>query len=161
MLDGFICDTCGFTSSEEIGAGNAYYCPKYGNKMRRACHSGMFGGGDANTSSSVLAWDIVYFILVGGLSFGVMNYISYWTDDFVDLLLFFIWLVLFIASFVFFHKKISGSVSNKAIKSRQNTKHVNSRIQNYNSNASQFCTNCGNKLEKDVEFCSNCGEKIE
>lgn len=116
MHDGFICDTCGFTSSEEVGTGNTYYCPKCGNQMRRSQHGGMFGGGDANTSSSVLAWDIMYFIIVGGLSFGIMNYISYWTPDVLDLILFILWIILFVVSFIWFHKSISGSVSNKAVK---------------------------------------------
>lgn len=116
MSDGFICDNCGFVSSEEVGTGNTYYCPKCGNKMRRASHPGMFGGGDANTSSSIIAWDLVYLILVGGLSFGIMNYITYWTPDMLDIILFILWLILFIASFVAFHRQISRSVSNKAIR---------------------------------------------
>ena len=101
MLDGFICDTCGFTSSEEVGTGNTYYCPKCGNQMRRATHGGMFGGGDPNSSSSVLAWDIMYIIIVGGLSFGIMNYITYWTPDLMDIILFILWIVLFVYSLLF------------------------------------------------------------
>ena len=115
MHDGFICDTCGFTSSEEVGTGNTYYCPQCGKQMRRATHSGVFGG-DANTSSSVLALDILYIVFVGGLSFGIMNYISYWTNDLLDLILFVLWIVLFVVSLVAFHKLLSGSVSNKAVK---------------------------------------------
>lgn len=116
MHDGFICDTCGFTSSEEVGTGNTYYCPECGNKMRRSQQGGMFGGGDANTSKSVFTWDIMYFIFVGGLSFGVMNYISYWTPDALDLILFILWIIVFVASFVWFHRSLSKSVSNKAVK---------------------------------------------
>lgn len=117
MLDGFICDTCGFTSSEEVETGNTYYCPECGNKMRRSRQGDMLGnGGDANTSKSVLAYDIIYIIFVGGLSFGIMNYITYYTNDALDLILFILWLVLFIASLILFHKKLSASVSNKAIK---------------------------------------------
>ena len=122
MLDGFICNTCGFTSSEEVGTGNTYYCPKCGNKMRRAQEGGLFGGGDANTSKSVFAWDLMYLIFVGGLSFGIMNYISYWTSDLLDMILFIIWIVLFVYSLIFFHKKISSSVSNKAIRNNPNKK---------------------------------------
>lgn len=114
MHDGFICDDCGFTSSEEIG--NVYHCPKCGAKMRRATQQGMFGGGDANPKSGVMAWDIMYIIFVGGLSFGVMNYISYWTGDFVDALLFIVWLVLFIVSLVYFHRSLSRRVSDKAVR---------------------------------------------
>ena len=116
MHDGFICDTCGFTSSEEVGTGNTYYCPKCGNKMRRATQTGLFGGGDANTSSSVLVLDILYIVFVGGLSFGIMNYISYWTNDLLDLILFVLWIVLFVVSLVLFHKLLSGSVNDKAVK---------------------------------------------
>lgn len=116
MLDGFICDTCGFTSSEEVGTGNTYYCPKCGNQMRRATHTGVFGGGDDNASSNVLVLDILYIVFVGGLSFGIMNYISYWTDDLLDLILFVLWIVLFVVSLILFHKMLSGSVKNKAVK---------------------------------------------
>lgn len=117
MLDGFICDTCGFTSSEEVGTGNTYYCPKCGNKMRRSRQGDMFGnGGDANTSKSVIAWDIMYILFVGGLSFGVINYISYYTDDALDLILFILWIVVFIVSLIMFHRFLSRSVSNKAIR---------------------------------------------
>ena len=163
MLDGFICDTCGFASSEEVGTGNTYYCPKCGNKMHRARHGGMFGGGDANTSSSVFAWDLMYLIFVGGLSFGIMNYISYWTNDLLDLILFVLWLVLFIASLIFFHKTISASVSNKAIKNNPNMTNIieeNTEYQNNDVNTS-YCTNCGQKLHKDTNFCSNCGAPVE
>lgn len=163
MLDGFICDSCGFTSSEEVETGNTYYCPKCGNKMRRATHSGMFGGGDANASSSVLAWDIMYFIIVGSLSFGIMNYISYWTNDLLDLILFVLWIVLFVASFIFFHKTISSSVSNKAIKNNpnfHNSEIIRTTYSN-NINKSLYCSNCGQKLQNDAKFCSNCGTHIE
>ena len=163
MLDGFICDTCGFTSSEEVGTGNTYYCPKCGNKMRRASHGGMFGGGDANTSSSVLAWDLMYLIFIGGLSFGVINYIGYWTNDFVDWMLIIIWVLLFLVSFRAFHRWISGSVSNKAIKKNQNSNPMRTRtiVSNNNVNKSFYCTNCGQKLQKDVKFCPNCGTGVE
>ena len=117
MLDGFICDTCGFASSEEVGTGNTYYCPECGNKMRRSSQGDILGnGGDANTSKSVLAWDILYFILVGGLSFGIINYITYYTNDAFDLILFILWFVLFFASLIVFHRTLSKSVSNKAVK---------------------------------------------
>lgn len=118
MLDGFICDTCGFTSSEEVGTGNTYYCPECGNKMRRSSQSGMFSSGDANTSKSVLAWDIMYFIFIGGVSFGIMNYISYYTNDALDLILFILWIILFIVSLILFHRFLSNSVSNKAVKNK-------------------------------------------
>lgn len=162
MLDGFICDTCGFTSSEEVGTGNTYYCPKCGNQMRRATHGGMFGGGDPNSSSSVLAWDIMYIIIVGGLSFGIMNYITYWTPDLMDIILFILWIVLFVYSFIFFHRKISGSVSNKAIKN-QNNNPIKTRtiVSSNNTDNSFYCTNCGQKLQKDINFCSNCGARFE
>lgn len=163
MLDGFICDTCGFTSSEEVGTGNTYYCPKCGNKMRRATHPGMFGGGDANTSTSVISWDILYIVFVGGLSFGIMNYISYWTNDFLDLLLFVLWIIFFVLSFILFHKTISNSVSNKAIKNNQNKiKTVPNTVNpNNNDDISVYCTNCGQKLHKGTKFCSNCGIEVE
>ena len=162
MLDGFICDTCGFTSSEEVGTGNTYYCPKCGNQMRRATHGGMFGGGDPNTSSSVLAWDILYIILVGGLSFGIMNYISYWTPDLLDIILFILWIVLFVYSLIIFHRKISGSVSNKAIRNNPNKNNslqanaIPNRV-----NTSSYCTICGQKLQKNSKFCPNCGNPVE
>ena len=114
MHDGFICDDCGFTSSEEIG--NIYYCPKCGNKMRKATAPGMFGGGDSTPNAGIFAFDILYITFVGGLSFGVMNYISYWTDDFLDIVLLVIWLVVFIASLVYFHKAISRPVTDQAIR---------------------------------------------
>ena len=115
MLGAFFCDNCGFASSEEIGG--TYYCPKCGNKMKPSRNGDMLGnGGDPDTNKTVMAWDILYIIFVGGLSFGVMNYISYWTSDFVDLMLFIIWALLFIVSFVKFHKWASGSVSHKAVK---------------------------------------------
>ena len=163
MFDGFICDTCGFTSSEEVGTGNTYYCPKCGNKMRRATHGGMFGGGDPNTSSSVLLWDILYLIFVGGLSFGIMNYISYWTPDLLDIILFLLWIVLFVCSLIFFHKKISSSVSNKAIKSNKNNIIQKNTISQSNNNfdGPNFCTNCGQKLQKNTKFCPNCGTTVE
>jgi len=145
MRDGFICDTCGFTSSEEIGTGNTYYCPKCGNKMRRATHGGMFGGGDANTSSSIIAWDLAYLVLVGSLSFGVINYISYWTSDLLDIILFVLWIILFIISFIFFHRTISRGVSDKAVK---------------NNNTGVYCSQCGEKLTGNQNFCSNCGNRI-
>lgn len=160
MLDGFICDTCGFTSSEEVGTGNTYYCPKCGNKMRRATHSGMLGGGDANTSSSVIAWDLMYIIFVGGLSFGVMNYISYWTSDLVDLILLVLWGVLFVVSLIYFHKKISNSVSNKAIKTNTN-KNGTMQKNTLSPNNTSYCTNCGNKLAENTKFCPNCGNQVE
>ena len=116
MLDGFICDTCGFTSREEVGTGNTYVCPKCGNQMRRATHGGMFGGGDANPDNGVYLLDLLYLIFVGGLSFGVMNYISYWTSDLLDWILFVLWIVVFLASLVYLHRAVSGPVSNKAIK---------------------------------------------
>ena len=115
MLGAFFCDNCGFASSEEIGG--TYYCPKCGNKMKPSRNGDMLGnGGDPDTNKTVMAWDILYIIFVGGLSFGVMNYISYWTNDFVDLMLFIIWLLLFLVSFRAFHRRISGSVSHKAVK---------------------------------------------
>ena len=160
MLDGFICDTCGFTSSEEVGSGNTYYCPKCGNKMRRATHGGMFGGGDANASSSVIAWDLMYIIFVGGISFGIMNYISYWTDSSLDIILFILWIVLFVISFIFFHKTIFNSVSNKAIKNNPNNDSKRIRTTNSNNN-SLYCTNCGEKLQNDTNFCSNCGIRVK
>ena len=116
MHDGFICDTCGFASSEEVGTGNTYYCPKCGTKMRPAQQSGLYGGGDANPSAGVFAADILYITFVGGLSFGVMNYISYWTNDLLDLILFVLWIIVFVFSLVKFHRYLSGSVSNKAVK---------------------------------------------
>ena len=118
MLDGFICDNCGFTSSEEIGTGNTYYCPECGNKMRRSTHASILGGGDANTTSSVIAWDLMFIIFFGGLSFGIMNYISYYTNDLIDIILLILWIILFILSVILFHKSVSESVSNKAIKKR-------------------------------------------
>lgn len=163
MLDGFICDTCGFTSSEEVGVGNTYYCPKCGNQMRRATHGGMFGGGDPNTGGAVILADIFYIILVGGLSFGIMNYISYWTPDLLDIVLFILWIILFVCSLVFFHKKLSGSLSHKAIKKNDNKNPMGTRtiVSNNNDNNSFYCTNCGQKLQKDAKFCSNCGNKLK
>lgn len=116
MHDGFICDTCGFTSLEEVGTGNTYYCPKCGNKMRRAQQSGMYGGGDANPSGGIFILDVLYIVFVGGLSFGIMNYISYWTSDIVDIILFILWGILFVTSLVYFHKAISKSNKDNAIK---------------------------------------------
>lgn len=116
MDDGFICDTCGFTSSEEVGTGNTYYCPMCGHKMRRASHSGVLGGGDANAQSGVLLYDLCFLVFVGGLSFGVVNYITYWTSDVLDTILFFVWLILFVLCFVGFHRKVKGSVSGRAVK---------------------------------------------
>lgn len=163
MLDGFICDTCGFTSSEEVGTGNNYYCPKCGNQMRRATHGGMFGGGDPNTSRSIILWDLMYLIFVGGLSFGIMNYISYWTPDLLDIILFILWIVLFVFSLIFFHNKISGSVSNKAIKKKQDDNPMGTRtiVSNNYVDKSFYCTNCGQKLQKDANFCSNCGTTVK
>jgi len=115
MHDGFICDACGFTSIEEVGTGK-YTCPKCGSQMRRAKQNGMFGGGDANPSAGAFALDILYIVFVGGLSFGVMNYISYWTDDFRDIVLLVLWFVLFVVSLVYFHKFISGPDKDKAIR---------------------------------------------
>ena len=115
MLSGFFCDNCGFASSEEIG--HTYYCPKCGNKMKPSKQGDMLGnGGDPETNKTVMAWDLMYLIFVGGLTFGIMNYITYWTNDVMDWILFIIWALLFIFSFVRFHKWASGSVSNKAIK---------------------------------------------
>ena len=116
MEDGFICDNCGFTSIEETGTGNTYYCPKCGNKMRIATQPGIVGGGDANPVSGVIALDILYLIFVGGFSFGVMNYIGYYTPDFVDIVLLIVWFVLFIISLVKFHKWISDGNRGKAVK---------------------------------------------
>lgn len=116
MDDGFICDTCGFVSSEKVGVGNTYYCPKCGNKMRRATQPGMFGGGDANAQSGVLLYDLCFLVFVGGLSFGVVNYITYWTSDVLDTILFFVWLILFVLCFVCFHRKVKGGVSGRAVK---------------------------------------------
>ena len=115
MHAGFICDACGFTSIEEVGAGK-YYCPKCGSQMRRAQQGGLYGGGDANPSAGAFALDITYFIVVGGLSFGVMNYVSYWTDDFMDIVLLILWFVLFVVSLVLFHKVVSGPDKDRAIR---------------------------------------------
>lgn len=116
MYDGFICDTCGFTSLEEVGTGNTYYCPKCGNKMRRASRSSMYGGGDANPAGGVFVLDFLYLIFVGGVSFCIMNYITYWTSDLIDGILFILWLILFIVSLVYFHKAISNPDKDNAIK---------------------------------------------
>jgi len=117
MHDGFVCDTCGYTSSEEVGTGNTYYCPKCGTKMHPSRSGDMFGnGGDANANKTIILWDLLYLIFVGGLSFGIVNYISYWTDDLLDIILLILWLVLFIVSFVYFHKIISGPMTDKAIR---------------------------------------------
>lgn len=164
MLNGFICDTCGFTSAEEVGTGNTYYCPKCGNQMRRAIPGGMFGRSDPNSAGSVILADIFYIIFVGGLSFGIMNYISYWTDDLLDIILLILWIILFVYSLIFFHKKISGSVSNKAIRknpNRNNTMATRTINSNTNVNTPLYCSNCGQKLQKNQKFCSNCGNPIE
>lgn len=115
MLDGFVCDNCGFASSEETG--HTYYCPKCGNQMRHSRPGDMFGNNsDINTTKGVLAWDIMYLVFVGGLSFGVINYISYYSDDTLDIILLALWLVLFIVSLILFHRFLKNSVCNKAIK---------------------------------------------
>ena len=131
--------------------------------MRRATHGGMFGGGDANTNSSVLAWDLMYIIFVGGLTFGIMNYISYWTDSSLSIILFILWIVLFVISFIFFHKTIFNSVSNKAIKNNPNnySKRIRTTNSNNNVNDSLYCTNCGQKLQNNTNFCSNCGTRVK
>ena len=114
MYDGFICDDCGFTSEEEVG--QVYYCPKCGKKMRRAKSGGMYGGGDANPTSGRFAFDILYVVFVGGLSFCIMNYVTYWTSDVLDWVLMVVWFVLFVASWILIRNQIKDGVRGKAKK---------------------------------------------
>lgn len=113
MYDSFVCGVCGFTSEEEIG--QIYYCPKCGNQMQISRSPDYLGnGGDPNPSRSILAFDLMYLIFVGGLSFGIMNYMTYWTPTVVDFLLFVIWLLLFILSWVLVHKYLTNKFRGKA-----------------------------------------------
>ena len=114
MYDGFICDACGFTSEEEVG--QIYYCPKCGNQMRRAKTSGLYGGGDADPTSGRILFDILYIVFVGGLSFCIMNYLTYWTSDIMDWVLMIIWFILFVASWIWIRNKIKEGVRDKAKK---------------------------------------------
>ena len=103
----FICDVCGHTTKEKTG--QVYYCTECGNQMRITRDPDYLGqGGDPNPDRSVLAWDLMYLVFFGGLSFGVMNYLTYWTPDVMDWLLFFVWLVIFVLVWVLFHRFVKG-----------------------------------------------------
>ena len=105
MHDKFICEECGHTSSKKVEKDKTYDCPVCGNTMRRAQKKEKSGGG----SNKTLISDILYVIFAGGISFAIVYWISLWVPGWIGIILYIVWAIWFISSFVYFHKAMSGN----------------------------------------------------